>query len=437
LSSVDPQPPTEPQRASESAPEHAPRPAPGQPPERCDLAIVGGGIVGLAVARELIARNPRASVCVLEREAQIGTHQTGHNSGVIHAGVYYVPGSLKARLCVEGAREMYEYCEQRGIAHERCGKVIVATDASELQRLDELERRGKANGVPGLQRIDAAGIEQLEPHARGIAGLHSPNTGIADFAAVARAYAKDILDAGATVATGCGVQGVSLNGRTLRLTHARGSTEAGNAVFCAGAWADRLAVAAGANPDPRIVPFRGAYLRLAPARRELVRSLIYPVPDPSLPFLGVHLTKHIDGDVLIGPTALMVGARDAYRLSTVHRRDLLDTLAWPGTWRMLASWWRTGVTELRHAAVRSAFVHAATRYVPELQVGDVQPAFAGVRAQALGRDGKLVDDFIFSHTERALHVRNAPSPAATSSLAIARYVADEAERAFAGGIGSG
>ena len=216
----------------------------------------------------------------------------------------------------------------------------------------------------------------------------------------------------------------------MRLTHAHGSTEAGHAVFCAGAWADRLAVAAGADPDPRIVPFRGAYLRLVPERRELVRSLIYPVPDPSLPFLGVHLTKHIDGDVLVGPTALMVGARDAYSLATVHRRDLLDTLTWPGSWRMLAHWWRTGITELRHAAQRSAFVRAAARYVPDLRVADVRPAFAGVRAQALGRDGKLVDDFVFSHTERALHVRNAPSPAATSSLAIARHVADEAERAF-------
>ncbi len=401
-----------------------------QPPERCDLAIVGGGIVGLAVARELIARNPGASVCVFEREAEIGTHQTGHNSGVIHAGVYYVPGSLKARLCVEGAREMYEYCEQHGIAHEDCGKVIVATDSSELQRLDELERRGRANGVPGLRRIDAAGIEELEPHARGVAGLHSPRTGIADFAAVARSYARDILEAGATVATGCGVEAVSVAGRSLRLTHAHGSTEAGHAVFCAGAWADRMAVAAGADPDPRIVPFRGAYLRLAPERRHLVRSLIYPVPDPSLPFLGVHLTKHIDGDILIGPTALLVGARDAYSLATVHRRDLTDTLAWPGTWRMLANWWRTGITELRHAALRSAFVRAAARYVPDLQVGDVQPAFAGIRAQALGRDGKLVDDFVFSYTERALHVRNAPSPAATSSLAIARHVADEAGRAF-------
>ena len=386
--------------------------------------------MGLAVARELLARNPRASVCVLERDAEIGAHQTSHNSGVIHAGVYYVPGSLKARLCVQGAREIYDYCEQRGIAHERCGKVIVATHASELQRLDELERRGLANGVPGLRRIDAAGIQELEPHARGIAGLHSPQTGIADFAAVARAYANDILDAGGTVATGCGVDAVSVSGRSLRLAHARGSTEAGHAVFCAGAWADRLAVAAGADPDPRIVPFRGAYLRLVPERRELVRSLIYPVPDPSLPFLGVHLTKHVDGDVLVGPTALMVGARDAYSLATVHRRDLLDTLAWPGTWRMLAHWWSTGVTELRHAALRSAFVRAAARYVPELQVADVRPAFAGVRAQALGRDGKLVDDFVFSHTERALHVRNAPSPAATSSLAIARHVVDEAARAF-------
>ncbi len=401
-----------------------------QPPARCDLAIVGGGIVGLAVARELIRRNPQASVCVLEREAEIGMHQTGHNSGVIHAGVYYVPGSLKARLCVEGAREMFEYCEQRGIAHERCGKVIVATDASELGRLDELERRGRANGVTGLRRIDAAGIEQLEPHARGVAGLHSPDTGIADFPAVARSYSQDVLDAGGTVATGCGIEGVTTAGRSLRLEHAQGATEAGHAVFCAGAWADRLAVAAGADPDPRIVPFRGAYLRLAPERRDLVRSLIYPVPDPSLPFLGVHLTKHIGGDVLIGPTALMVGARDAYSLAHVSRRDLIDTLAWPGTWRMLAKWWRTGVSELRHAALRSAFVHAAARYVPELRVADVQPSFAGIRAQALGRDGKLVDDFVFSHTDRALHVRNAPSPAATSSLAIARHVADEAQRSF-------
>ena len=399
-------------------------------PERCDLAVVGGGIVGLAVARELLRRKPGASLCVLERESDIGTHQTGHNSGVIHAGVYYTPGSLKARLCVEGARDMYEYCEQRGIAHERCGKVIVATDPSELERLDELERRGHANGVPGLRRVDAAGIQELEPHARGIAGLHSPSTGIVDFSAVARAYAEDVLGAGGTVSTGCEVRAVAAGPRSLLLSHSQGSTEATHAVFCAGAWADRLAVAAGADEDPRIVPFRGAYLRLVPERRDLVRSLIYPVPDPALPFLGVHLTKHIHGEVLIGPTALMAGARDAYRLSTVRPRDLRDTLAWPGTWRMLARWWGTGVTELRHAALRSAFVRAAARYVPELGVGDVESSFAGVRAQALARDGRLVDDFVFSRTERALHVRNAPSPAATSSLAIGRHISDVAAEAF-------
>ena len=395
------------------------------------MAVVGGGIIGLAVARELLARAPGASICVLEREPELGTHQTGHNSGVIHAGVYYAPGSLKARLCVEGAREMYEYCEARSIANERCGKLIVATESAELGRLEELERRARANGVEGIRRVDAAGIEAIEPHARGIAALHSPATGIADFAAVARAYAADVREAGGAVTTACEVLGVEHAPRSLRLRHSQGVTEASRAIFCAGAWADRLAVATGADPDPRIVPFRGAYLRLAPERSHLVRSLIYPVPDPSLPFLGVHLTKHIDGDVLIGPTALMAGARDAYSLRTVRARDVRETLAWPGTWRMLARWWRTGLTELRHAAVRSAFVRAAARYVPELRTEDVQVAFAGVRAQALARDGRLVDDFVFSHTERALHVRNAPSPAATSSLAIARHVADEAQRALA------
>jgi (S)-2-hydroxyglutarate dehydrogenase len=400
-------------------------------PQTCDVVVVGGGIVGLGVARELLQRRPQASVCVLEREADIAAHQTSHNSGVIHAGVYYVPGSLKARLCVEGAREMYEYCEARGIANERCGKLIVATSPGELDRLDEIERRAQANGVPGVRRIDAAEIERLEPHARGVDGLFSPNTGIVDFAAVACAYADDVREAGGAVATSAGVERAEVIGRSLRITHARGVIEAGNAIFCAGAWADRLAVGAGADPDPRIVPFRGAYLQLVPERRHLVRSLIYPVPDPSLPFLGVHLTKHINGSVLIGPTALMVGARDAYSLTRIRAQDTFDTLAWPGTWKMLRRFWATGVTEVRHAAQRAAFVRAAARFLPELQPGDVEPSFAGVRAQALARDGGLVDDFVFSRTERALHVRNAPSPAATSSLAIARHVADEATQAFA------
>lgn len=394
------------------------------PPDRCDLAVVGAGIVGLAVARELARQHPGRRVVVLEREQTVGAHQTGHNSGVIHAGIYYLPGSLKARLCVEGAAALRELCDQRGIPHETCGKVIVATDRSELGRLDELERRGRANGVRGLRRLDAAGIRELEPHVAGIAGLHSPVTGIADFAAVARALAADV----GGVHCGCGVEAVQERERTVVLRHAQGHLEAGHAVFCAGAWSDRLAVLGGAQPDPRIVPFRGAYLRLVPERRHLVRALVYPVPDPALPFLGVHLTKHTSGDVLVGPTALLAGARDAYRLGRVRPRDAADTLRWPGTWRLMGRFWRTGTVELRHAASRAAFVRAAARFVPELRPDDVEPAFAGVRAQALGRDGQLVDDFVFSRTRRALHVRNAPSPGATSALAIARHVAEEVGR---------
>ncbi len=409
-------------------------PGPAQPssapPARCDIAIVGGGIVGLALARELTRRHPGTSVCVLEREAQLGSQQTGHNSGVVHAGVYYAPGSLKARLCVQGARELYAYCAERAIAVESCGKLIIATEPGELGRLQELERRAVANGVAGVRRLDAAGIGEIEPHARGIAALHVPGTGIVDFAALARAYAREVLEAGAEIATGCGVESMRAGARSLRIAHARGVTEAGHAIVCAGAFSDRLARTCGADPDPRIVPFRGAYLRLRADRRELVRALIYPVPDPALPFLGVHLTRRIDGEVLVGPTALLAGARDAYALTRVRGEDLRDTLAWPGTWRLMRRFWRTGLGELHRAASRSALVRAAARYVPELQTEDVQPAFAGVRAQALGRDGRLLDDFVFSATPRALHVRNAPSPAATSSLAIARHVAEEAERAF-------
>jgi L-2-hydroxyglutarate oxidase len=402
------------------------------PPERADVAVVGAGILGLAVARELTRRlrRPGLRVAVLEREDDVAAHQTGHNSGVVHAGIYYAPGSLKARLCVEGARELYAYCEERGIAHGRCGKLIVATERSELAGLDELERRGLANGVAGLARLDADGIQAIEPHARGIAGLHSPATGIADFAAVARALAGDVRAAGGTVTAGCEVTALAETPSGVLIHHEQGTLEASHAIACAGAWADRLAVRSGAGRDPRIVPFRGAYLRLRPERRHLVRGLIYPVADPALPFLGVHLTRHVSGDVLVGPTALLAAARDGYSATTIRPRDVLDTLAWPGTWRMARRWWRTGTVELRHAASRRAFVAAAARFVPELEPGDVEPAFAGVRAQALARDGRLVDEFAFSGTARTLHVRNAPSPGATSSLAIARHVAAQAAERF-------
>jgi len=392
--------------------------------------VVGGGIIGLAVARELCARHPRSRVCVLEREPRLASHQSSHNSGVLHSGIYYQPGSLKARLCVAGGRELIDYCAARGIPHGRPGKLIVAAQTSELARLEELARRGAANGVAGLRMLDAKGLRRVEPHARGVAALHSPQTGIVDYGAVARAFAQDVLGAGGTVASACEVTGVCDEGRSLTLAHGHGATRAKHAVFCAGAWADRLAVAAGAGADPRIVPFRGAYMRLREGRGELVRSLIYPVPDPSLPFLGVHLTRNTNGDVLVGPSALLAGARDAYRLRSVRGRDLLETLTWPGTWRMAARWWRAAAAEVGQAAMPSRFVAAAARYVPELRADDLQPAFAGIRAQALDRRGRLLDDFAFSFTARALHVRNAPSPAASASMAIARHVADEARREF-------
>jgi (S)-2-hydroxyglutarate dehydrogenase len=398
--------------------------------DQCDLAVVGAGIIGLAVAREVLARRPGLRVVVLEREAGVGRHQTGSNSGVLHAGIYYKPGSLKARLCVEGMRRMYYFCDEHGIPYERCGKVIVATSDAELPRLEELEARGRANGVPGLRRIGPAGLAELEPHARGVGALHSPETGIVDFGAVARALAADLSEAGVPVLTGCEVRHLERRGRGVTVSHSLGATRADRVIVCAGAWSDRLATAAGAPADPRIVPFRGAYLRLRPEARSLVRGLIYPVPDPALPFLGVHLTKRIDGEVLLGPTALMVGARDAYRLSTVRLGDLRETIGWPGTWRMMARFRRVAVRELHLAISRRAFVAACARYVPELRPQDVIGGPAGVRAQALGRDGTLVDDFVVNELDGMLFVRNAPSPAATSSLAIASSLADQLEATF-------
>jgi 2-hydroxyglutarate dehydrogenase len=363
-----------------------------------DLAVVGAGIVGLAVARELLRRRPGLRLVVIDKEPRVGAHQTGHNSGVVHQGVYYAPGSLKATLCRRGADLLYALCAEHAIPVERCGKVIVATNERELKRLDELHRRGLENGVPGLRRLTAAELRQVEPHADGIAALHSPETGIVDFGAVARVLAADLA-----VVTGCTVERFAETRDGVRVVHNRGETLAGFAVACAGLWSDRLAVASGQSGDPRIVPFRGNYHLLE--RPDLVRGLIYPVPDPALPFLGIHLTRRIDGNVLVGPSALLVGG-----------------LRWPGTWRVARRWWRVGVRELHAAASVRAFASEARRYVPELRRADLLPGPHGVRAQAVRRDGTLVDDFVFSQTERTLHVRNAPSPGATSSLAIAEHV---------------
>ncbi|HEX5927935.1 MAG TPA: L-2-hydroxyglutarate oxidase [Solirubrobacterales bacterium] len=404
-----------------------------QPPRECDIAIVGGGILGMAVARELLARRPGARLCVLEREDRVGRHQTGRSSGVIHAGIYYEPGSLKARLCVEGAAALYAYCDERGIPYEKSGKLVLAADESELDRLDELERRGHANAVPELRRLSAGEIAAVEPHARGVAALHSPATGVVDFVAVAESYAADVRGAGGTVHMGAAVTGASPSSGRLLLHHGAGTTAAASAVFCAGLWSDRLAVACGAPKDPRIVPFRGGYLRLPKSAADLVRANVYPVPEPDLPFLGAHLTRTMAGEVLIGPSALMAPARDAYRLSRVRPRDIGQTLAWPGTWRLMGRHWRAGLQEIRHATSRRSFVAAAAKLVPGLRGVKATAGPAGIRAQALGRDGKLVDDFVVHRTERAIHVRNAPSPAATSSLALARLIADELAAADGGG----
>jgi (S)-2-hydroxyglutarate dehydrogenase len=394
------------------------------PPTECDVVVVGAGIVGLAVARELVLRHSGIRVAVLERERQVAAHQTGRSSGVIHSGVYYAPGSLKARLCVQGARELYSYCEERGIAARRTGKLIVATRPRELPRLDELARRGRANGVAGLRRLAGDEIAELEPHVRGLAGLHSPATGVVDFRAVAAAYAAELRARGGSVIARCGVHGIRDEDSGVTVFHAHGRTTAGALVGCAGAWSDRLAVASGASPDPRIVPFRGAYLRLRSERAAMIRASVYPVADPELPFLGAHLTRGWDGAVLLGPTALMAGARDAYRLGRVRGADLRQTLAWPGTWRLARRHWRAALTELHHALRPAALVAEARRFVPGLRPADFVPGPAGVRAQAVARDGSLVDDFVLSRTGRCVHVRNAPSPAATSSLALARLIAD-------------
>jgi (S)-2-hydroxyglutarate dehydrogenase len=378
-----------------------------------DVVVVGGGIVGLATARALALRGMR--VVVLERESAIGTHQTTHNSGVIHAGLYYEPGSLKARLCVEGAAALYEYCEGRGIAAERCGKLVVATRPADLERLDALERRARANGVPGLARLGPDELRTIEPAARGLAALHSPNTGMVDFGAVASAYAADVVANGGEVRTGAAVEALIEREGHVEAALAgdggpsRRAVAARRAVACAGAWSDRLALRSGARPDVRIVPFRGAYLTLR--RTDLVRGQIYPVPDPALPFLGVHLSRTIAGDVLIGPTALLV----------LQRRSL----RWPGTARLARRWWRTGAREVAHALSRRLLVREAARFVPEIGPADVGPGPAGVRAQALGRDGALLDDFLLARTGRAVHVLNAPSPAATASLAIGDMIASE------------
>jgi (S)-2-hydroxyglutarate dehydrogenase len=406
------------------------------PDARFDVVVVGAGILGLATARELLARHPELGVAVLDKEHRIGAHQTGHASGVVHRGVYYPPGSHKARLCVEGAELLLRYCDERGIPVLRCGKVVVATSTAEVGRLQELHRRSLANGVPRVELIGPERLREIEPHVAGVRALHSPETVVVDFSAVAAAYADDVRAGGGEILLGHEVQAL----RTLHHTGASseaparvvldtsgGEVEARRVVVCAGLHADRVAALSGAPGEPRLVPFRGRYVRLRPERRHLARGLVYPVPDPAFPFLGIHTTVRPDGDVWLGPNAVLALAREGYRRRDASLRDVGETLRSRGFRRLARRHWRVGAAETVRDVSTRLFVAQARRLIPSLEIGDVLPGPSGVRAQAIGPDGSLLDDFVFNESNRVVHVRNAPSPGATSSLAIARVIADRVD----------
>lgn len=388
------------------------------------VGVVGGGIVGLAVAREILRRQPGCGVTVLEKEDRLAAHQTGHNSGVVHAGIYYKPGTLKAQLCTRGRALLVEYAASRDLPLRECGKLVVAVDESEMDRFDALERTARANGVPGLRRLGADELREVEPHAAGLAALHSPRTAITDYAAVAEALARDVIEAGGEVLLRRTVTDIARVAGGIEVRTPHSTMRVDRLVICGGLESDRLGRLAGGPAGPRIVPFRGEYMRVVPAKQELVRGMVYPVPDPRYPFLGVHFTRRVDGSLEVGPNAFLAGSRSDYGRLGIGARDLAETLAWPGFWRFSRAHWRTGLDELRGVLSRRAYMRAAARYVPEVGPDDVVRAGLGLRAQALDRDGSLVDDFVIDQSDGITSVRNAPSPAATSSLAIAEYVVD-------------
>jgi len=398
--------------------------------KRFDITIIGGGIIGLATAREVTRRHPAAKVALLEKEDRLAAHQTGHNSGVIHSGIYYRPGSLKAKTCVGGARALVAFCQEQGVPHEICGKVVVATREEELSRLDELLRRGTANGVDGLELIGRERLRDLEPGAAGLGALHVPGTGIVDFGRVAHGLARVAEQQGAEIRTGHHVRNVVPDNGGLVVETASGEVPTRYLVNCGGLHADRLARMAGAEPTLQIVPFRGEYYRLEGAARLLVRNLIYPVPDPAFPFLGVHFTRTITGVIEAGPNAVLAFAREGYERRNVSPRDLWETLSYRGFWRMAVRYWRTGAGEFYRSLRRRAFVNELRRLVPEVGAEQLSFGGSGVRAQAVSPQGLLVDDFVVQAGPRAVHVLNAPSPAATASLAVARLIVDEAARVF-------
>jgi L-2-hydroxyglutarate oxidase len=388
------------------------------------VVVIGGGIVGLATARELQTRYPRLRVSVLEKERELAAHQTGRNSGVVHSGLYYKPGSLKATTCRRGKQLLEEFCRDQGVAHERCGKVVVATRDDELERLATLEERARANGVE-LARIGPEELRELEPHAAGIAALHVPESGIVNYIGLCTALARLIRADGGVIQLGVRVERMETTAHDVVLHLARGIERAEAVINCAGLQSDLVARRSGADPGARIVPFRGEYYELVPDASHLVRNLIYPVPDPRFPFLGVHFTRMIAGGIECGPNAVLALAREGYRWRDIDLRDLADALSWPGTWRLFKQHWRTGLGETWRSIYKGAFVQALQRLVPEIQAEHLVRAPAGVRAQALTRAGGLVDDFALVRQGPIVHVTNAPSPAATASLAIAEHLADE------------
>jgi (S)-2-hydroxyglutarate dehydrogenase len=391
-----------------------------------DVIIIGAGIVGLGVALEITRRFPRQRLLVLEKEGRIARHQSGHNSGVIHSGVYYKPGSLKARLCVRGAAAMVEFCHEHGIPHNVCGKVIVATRREELSGLAELKKRGEANGLTGLRVINSEQLREIEPHATGLQALAVPSTGTTDYALVCQKYAELIAANGGTVLTSAGARGIIRQTSEIVVETARGAFSTNFLINCAGLHSDRISRMAGDDPGVMIVPFRGEYYDLIPERAPLVRSLIYPVPDPRYPFLGVHFTRRVTGKVDAGPNAVLALAREGYRHSDINARDIASLFSFPGFWRMAGQHWRNALSEWHRSVSKAAFVQALQRLLPEVNNNDLVPGASGVRAQALKSDGALVDDFQFVPSGKVLHVINVPSPAATASLMIGKAIVDTA-----------
>ena len=389
-----------------------------------DIAVIGGGIVGLATALALSQRHPQLSLALIEKEDHVAAHQTGHNSGVIHSGIYYKPGSLKAKLCVSGAQRMIAFCQEHHLPYNLCGKVIVAADAAELPRLDTLFERGTANGVPGLQKISGDQLREIEPHAAGIAAIHSPATGIVDYKAVSRMMADMLRQRGVAMLLQNAVTGFQNLDGGIRLSTKRGPITARYVVNCGGLHADRLAEMAGAKSDVRIVPFRGEYYLVKPDRESLVKGLIYPVPDPDFPFLGVHFTRMVGGGVEAGPNAVFAFAREGYTAGKINPKEMWWSLGFSGFQKFARKWWRVGGYEMYRSFNKGEFVRSLQKLVPEIRSADIIRGGAGVRAQALSADGALVDDFKLIETLQALHVVNAPSPAATASLAIGDYIAD-------------